>query len=243
MRKLKTALFTGISGIAIAGMITGANAADVYQPEPVAEPLPVPVAFDWTRFYVGLNAGYAFGDYDSDLGSVVAPLAVPNNIGGADGFVGGVQAGYNYQFNNNFVAGIEGEINYADVDDNFTVAAVGGNITGDAELEYFGTITGRLGFLATPGTLVYGKGGYAFGHVDVDVDQTAIGGGTASDSNFHHGWTVGAGVEQVVFDNVTLKVEYNYVDLGQEDFNVGLATPVEADLDTHVVRAGVNFHF
>lgn len=221
------------------GLTAGAvQAADVYTPEPVIAAEPLPAGFDWTRFYVGANAGWAWGEFDSDLAAVAAPLAVTNAFGDANGFTGGVQAGYNFQFSPRLVAGLEADFNFTDISDDATATdGAGTTVNADADLQYLGTLTGRIGFLPAPRTMVYAKGGYAVGRVEVDAT-------TGSDTNIHHGWTVGAGVEQAVWDSVSVRLEYGYVDLAERDFDLNLAGgDVSADFQAHTLRAGVNWLF
>src|SRR5215210_6078781 len=148
-----------LSSVALLGLTATALAADL--PRTVVAPPPVPVVavpvFTWTGFYVGVNAGYGFSDRDDDdlfnngfggsglsvqttagLAPVV-PLSGFNTFGlnGFDrrereGFVGGGQIGYNFQFTpgSGFVFGIEADIQYADFnrrdDDVFGVGGFGG---------------------------------------------------------------------------------------------------------------------
>ena len=85
-----------------------AAAADVARPQPAAPaPLVVPQpVFSWTGFYIGANAGYGWG-----TGQDAAGLA------GIDpkGWSAGGQAGFNYQFENNVVAGIEADLQGTDI--------------------------------------------------------------------------------------------------------------------------------
>jgi outer membrane immunogenic protein len=183
--------------------------------EPVAPaPYIAPAAFNWSGFYVGVNAGYAFGgDFDIDA------------LDSADGFVGGAQAGYNFQFDP-IVVGIEGEIAYADVSDKFADL--------EGTLNWRGSVTPRLGF-AIDRFMPYLKGGLAFG--DVEVKDA-----TGKDDKTQLGWTVGAGAEYAVTDNVTVRAEYNYTDLGKDDFTTPAGT-VKAGYKGSDVRAGVNYKF
>src|ERR1700704_6531167 len=117
---------------------------------------------NWTGFYIGLHAGWAEGplnwiDSDTDQFPETAP-----DLGGpevlvvqtASGFLGGVQAGYNYQWNW-LVVGVEGEFSYADVNADTIVKFVDHY---HARTDYTGTIAGRVGF-AWNKLLFYGKGG------------------------------------------------------------------------------------
>ena len=111
---------------------------------------PVPV-FTWTGFYVGVNAGYGWGNDDNRGFGLV-------NRGNDDGgFVGGAQLGYNYQMGM-FVLGAETDIQYADLGGNFVVDGV----RYGSDNDWFGTARVRAG-LAFDRFMVYATGGVAYG--------------------------------------------------------------------------------
>ena len=124
-----------LSSVALVGFTAGAMAADL--PRRAAPPVFVPVpVFTWTGFYVGVNAGYAWNNSDNGdcfgcnaltvdtpaflLGSsapVVTFDALGLGAGGggsSDGWTGGFQIGYNYQFTPGagFVLGFEADIQW-----------------------------------------------------------------------------------------------------------------------------------
>lgn len=168
--------------------------------------------YNWTGFYLGLHAGYGFnGDFD----------AVSD---GANGFLGGIQGGYNAQFDA-IVFGLEGELSYSGVGDSFNGVS--------ADLNWKGAITPRLG-IAFDRFLPYVKAGIAFG--DVEFNNALF-----SESEMMAGWTVGLGVEYAVTNNLSVKVEYDYTDLGRDNF--ALAAGGQGGYDGHEVKAGVNFRF
>jgi outer membrane immunogenic protein len=184
--------------------------------------------YDWTGFYIGAQAGYVFAD---------------SNLGGdLDGFAGGIHAGYNYQVNN-WVFGVEAdaEISGADASGTVVLPAPAGLTAFDIENKWLGSVRGRIGY-AFDRVLVYGTGGVAFGGIDATATNGAI---VSSDDNSHIGWTVGAGVEVAVTNNVTARVEYRYTDLGDKDYS--FAAPVgNVNLDAgeiHAVRVGVSYKF
>ncbi len=192
-----------ISAAALALTAGSALAADLpaRKAEPLLPPPPPPM---WTGFYVGLNAGYNFaanGDVRSwnatitplnggPLGTLIDPG--PFSLGGSqghsqNGFLGGAQIGYNYQWGSNFVFGVETDIQGAGVRGSSRVGSLvstqysaGGvtlnlNAAGSSEvnagLDYLGTVRGRVGYLFTPTMLVYGTGGFAYGGAYARVTQ------------------------------------------------------------------------
>src|SRR5690242_19466111 len=76
---------------------------------------PGPEAFDWTGFYVGANAGYAWGNSDAD--GLYDGGDIQNGDFDPDGFIVGGQVGYNWQTNSNFVLGLEADLQYSDQHD------------------------------------------------------------------------------------------------------------------------------
>ncbi|CAA2140427.1 MULTISPECIES: porin family protein [Methylobacterium] len=262
---------TALAGIVIAG---SAFAADL--PRRAAPPVFVPVpVFTWTGAYFGINAGYGFDAgsnsdrYNLPAGSVLNGGPVnrvfnANSGNDLEGFVGGGQVGYNYQFTpgSGVVVGIEADAQYTDFGNktrtvNGTFSPVVGGLNGTTavrlpgnEMNFFGTVRGRIGY-AFDRTLVYGTGGFAYGD-----------GGTGSD-DFRTGYTAGGGIEYALptdsFFNffkssaVTLKVEGLYVNLEQEGrgnrsvynpaTNVLSLSPSAREAEFAVVRAGLNYKF
>ncbi|MEO1198217.1 MAG: outer membrane beta-barrel protein [Pseudomonadota bacterium] len=224
------------------GLLLGATsvqAADLLEVPPLEPPLLDVDPF--AGFYIGANLGWAWGEFPNNADHIALGLGfdVTDDLDDADGIFGGIQGGYNYTFDR-FLVGIEAEINLSDFSDDFNVAGV---VPGSADLDYFGMVTGRVGYIVHDAYLLYFKGGYAFGEAEADIDLAALGGDTFSDSNFHNGWTIGGGIEAAVFDGISVKLEYNYMDLESQDFELGLGTPVSAGFEAHMIRVGVNALF
>lgn len=206
---LATALFTALSA--------GAHAADAGMPMEEA-----PVTFNWTGFYVGVQGGYGWSDYDvySDF------LSLGTTTDGDSGFAG-VMAGFNYQMDS-FVLGAEADINKSWDDPSITL----GGFAIEGDLEWFGSVRGRAG-VAFDRTMVYATGGVAFARLKYD---TPIGDG---DLDFT-GWTLGAGVEHAMTDNVLLRGEYRYYDFG-DDVAPLATTTIEPTM--HTISVGVAYKF
>lgn len=198
---------------------------------------PVPYLYDWTGVYAGVHAGYFWGDMD---GSLQVPLGPGPGYGSdVEGFLLGGQVGANWQIHR-FVLGLEGDLAWSNADGSGTL---GGGGQAVPEMEWFGTIRGRAG-IAIDHILVYATGGVAF----ASIEQTLQGPGVmVSDENSHVGWTVGAGIEAGLTENLSAKVEYLYADFGEEPYNYGPAfavgLPLHTDLSGHIVRAGLNYRF
>lgn len=255
---LRTALLASVAAVAISA---SAQAADLPVSVPASVPQTVVPLYNWTGFYVGLNAGYSWmnGDARYTGGPAGALAVLPGGYGiEADGFIGGGQLGFNYQINQ-FVVGIEADIQYTDLEGRTTITSVfGGGATsiGTAStgLDWLGTVRGRVGF-AFDRFLVYATGGLAYGDVSISgstIDNFVPAFGYAgSRSETRTGWTLGGGVEWGFTQNVSVKLEYLYYDLGTVDLTLSPTTLGAAgtvltqrhDIDGHIIRAGVNFRF
>ncbi|WP_026304546.1 outer membrane protein [Kaistia granuli] len=248
---MKYLLRTATMASVLALGVVGAQAADLtYEPAPVA-----PEVFSWTGLYIGVHGGLGGGEFDSSFKDDWAPgwdnWSQQDN---AFGFFGGAQIGYNYQFAPNWVVGAEADLALANIEAKHDIVET--NDDGDyarqsTEVEWFGTIRGRLGY-AMDNVLFYGTGGAAYGSVKTSFDQGDDFGsydGAFSASDTQWGWTAGAGVEYAITKNVTLKAEYLYVDLGSADYTVSDDGPFFDDgtisLDTafHTLKAGLNYKF
>jgi outer membrane immunogenic protein len=201
-----------LTTVAVLGFATPALAADIPAAgEPVAPAYIAPAAFNWSGPYIGVHLGYGFnGEFN-------------HAIDGASGFIGGLQAGYNVQFDP-LVVGIEAEISYTDLSES------SGGI--EANLNWKGTIAPRIGF-AMDRFMPYVKAGLAVGSVEAsDVN---------SDDAVLWGWTAGVGAEYAVTNQVSIKAEYAYTDLGSETFSLPAATKV--GYSGSEVKIGLNYRF
>lgn len=204
-------------------------AADMGQPK-AAAPL------NWTGPYLGGQIGYGWSDPDYTYSGL------SHHSFSADGIVGGVTAGYNFQ-SGPFVYGLEGDLSFSDIHGD-SLATPGGApcyIEGcSAKVPWFGTVRGRVGY-AYDSFLPYVTGGLAFGKVEGSADLGACASATCGFDKTKAGWTVGGGLEWRVDQRWSVKAEYLYVDLGKPDFNASSVTA--NDIAFHTVRLGVNFHF
>jgi outer membrane immunogenic protein len=142
-----------------------------------------------------------------------------SNSQNIDGAIGGVQTGYNYQFGA-WVWGLETDFQASGQKGGSTFTGVLPltSITTDDKLDWFGTVRGRLGVLATPNVLFYGTGGAAYGLVKNSATITVAGlSAVASSSDLRAGWTAGGGVEGALGGGWSAKLEYLYMDLGRTE--------------------------
>jgi outer membrane immunogenic protein len=234
-----------------------ALAADLPSYKAPPPPPPPPAVFDWSGYHLGVSGGYAGGSasYQSNIyglvGGSVAFANVPSSFG-TSGYIVGVQSGVNWQLPNNIVLGYESDYNYTGVNSNNS-----GNYAGlalNSDLRWWGAERLRFGY-AFGRLLPYITGGLAYGQMHTNGVYNA--GGLlfpTSTSHWQAGWTVGAGVEYGLFNNVSVKAEYLYSSLqGTSGSSVGISslsfapvayrTFVGTSFDTHIARVGVNYHF
>ena len=230
------------AGLAVGAWSSCALAADLgpYNPPPRYEPVYEPVrehGYNWQGLYLGVNAGYGWGN--DNASTFVGPATASGGVN-PSGWFGGGQIGYNAQFNA-LVLGLEADLQGADISD--TTALAGGAFTqATTDIEWFSTLRGRVGYAAGP-ALLYVTGGWAFADVNTSVNQT-IGPNSVGMSNddIKTGYTLGGGVEWAFAPNWSLKSEYLYVDLGKDTFSTPVGT-YTTDTDFHTARVGLNYRF
>ena len=255
-----------LSTLAAVPAVAADMAARPYTKAPAMIPSPI---YNWTGFYIGGNAGYHFGDRTDIVttGQAAANLATvadgrrnPLVNQNRDGFIGGVQMGYNWQTSPNWVFGLEADIQYVDV--NRTLNALG--TTGlannfSSRIDYLGTARARVGY-TWGATMLYGTGGLAYAGVNNSAAFSSAGVGGAAgpvaffgeERTIRTGYTVGGGIEHMFTPNWSIKGEYLYYDLGRTNLAVNLlpgATGVGTGYNTsirndgHIARVGLNYKF
>jgi outer membrane immunogenic protein len=221
---------------------------------------PPPPVFSWTGGYIGLNAGYGFGDPGIALiglggagwGAYYPPLGGYNFT--RSGFTGGEQSGFNYQLGS-FVLGVEGDFQYSDIGGGSYTTGTGFGgyaVTLRQRMDWFGTDRVRLGFTPMDRLLLYATGGLAVGRIST-ASQLDFTGATHYDQyggQTRAGWTAGAGVEYALTNNWSVKVEYLYYDLGTTTLiangnppNPPYQTQTNFPARGSIVRAGINYKF
>jgi outer membrane immunogenic protein len=229
-----TALAVIFAGLSSGGSIDVASAADLAM-KPADPIAPVAAPFDWTGPYVGLHAGYGWGKEHDDLSEngVGAPTGPTGDNFSLSGFIGGAHAGYNYQFANQFVLGVEGDIDYSNLngDTHFTNPAPG---TIKFKTEWQGSARLRAGY-AIDNFLLYATGGIAFANAELKVNGS-------SDTNTHFGWTVGAGAEYAFTQNWIGRAEVRYSDFNKQGYDTSFGR-VKADFNETTATLGVSYKF
>jgi outer membrane immunogenic protein len=228
-------IFTSTRAIAIAAfgvlaLSTAASAADLPSTQPYAAV--APVGFSWTGFYLGAQAGYGWGEGESDIAGFGYDV---------DGWTAGIYGGYNHQFTNGVVVGLEADINYADFNGSGAGVGAFGAFSQTTDINWDGAVRARLGY-GFDRFLVYVAGGVAF--ADIDVDTFGAGGALVGSGNDTAvGWTIGAGVEAAVTQNLAVRAEYRYTNYDDVEFDVAGTTFGDNSIDNHKVLVGVSYKF
>jgi outer membrane immunogenic protein len=253
MRRLVVAgvLASAIATLMATQMATQVLASDLPTPAPPPRapaayvPAVVAQVYNWGGFYFGANAGYGFG---------TSNWTDPNNHSGLgstgdfslSGFVVGPTVGVNFQ-TDAFVYGAEADFDGSWIHGGSSNAFCGTNVGfpgGQCDTKSFFISTGRARFgYAADRVLFYGTGGAALGDVSPGINNSF-------QRQNRFGWTAGAGIEAAFTDNLTARIEYLFVDLGDAScnttLNCGLDKPGIVANDTvkfssSIIRLGVDY--
>jgi outer membrane immunogenic protein len=241
---MKKTITISVSALALLAAAQ-ANAADTYRaPDGVSYKDTPYIAANWSGWYVGVNGGYAWAgskqfvntDNNSEPFSGLSP----------DGGFGGGQLGYNFQgfIYPNLLVGIEADIQDAGIADK---AGYSSFYNYRSNLDYFGTVRGRLGY-TYGSTLFYFTGGFAYGGIEKVTNAYGSGFLDAKLNTVATGYVLGGGLEYKLTPKWSLKAEYQYLNFGKNDVCAspafqcfGASNPTKDD-DYHTVRVGLNYH-
>ncbi len=256
------------AGLGVSG---AAMAADLYSGGGMKDAPVIPVS-TWTGFYFGVNTGLLWNANKDKLDatavhdySVFYSASAPTSESETSGGFGGGQIGYNWQ-SKRLIFGIETDLQRALAHDKAATSPAiassfccfsAGTAISKSELDWFGTVRGRLGYLLMPNTLVYATGGFAYGG---GSDKLAIL-NTNDSANFDSqsvtsdktltGYTIGGGAEYAISPVWSIKAEYQYLDLGSTSLTASAVAQAEVDHadgalkvdhQYHTFRLGMNYH-
>jgi len=253
--------------VSVVALIAGqAQAADVVQTYDEPEVASVgSQTFSWEGFYLGAQAGGSWGNTDASLDYHPSGGATERLYGlslDPDGFVGGFYAGYNFDIGNDLILGLETDFVWGNVEDNTGYQTV--NIDPSLDVvgrigvkqKWAGATRVRAGY-AMDRFLPYVAAGVAYtkleGRINGWGEDPATGNKIADSDVFgkdHEtftGWTLGAGADYAMTDNVLLRLEYRYADYGKktwrEDIGGGDAASLRIDHTAHDLRVGIAYKF
>lgn len=237
-------------GLATSTLLAPAHAADMAVPGPSYYPKSFPplAIYDWTGIYIGFHVGGGMLT-DSVNQNDVSPnnfnLAGSGNLRPA-GVIGGGQVGASYEFAP-WVVGIEGSGTASGIQGSTLIAcsAACSDERFTSEASWFAALTGRFGYAAND-WLFYGKAGGAWMHVtytEALLNASGITVATQGVTANRTGFTVGAGIEFGLVENLSAKVEYDFYDFGTKNYNFAEITPVSVRSDVHALTVGLNYKF
>jgi outer membrane immunogenic protein len=264
MRRLGPGLLVGIA-VAASALATAASAADLPAPAAPAYTPPVyrPVIYDWTGIYGGLHLGA--GALDDQVTTTTTTLLQPaGTVTKLSPFsvVSGAQAGFNVEFAP-FVVGAEGTFTWSNISGTQVIPSLLPTISEQSisTPRWYATATGKIGFAAND-FLFYAKGGAASMNVHY-TQAPAVGGGQTSQTiiDARSGFTVGGGIEFGMTENLSARIEYDFLDFGTKSYNftnlsfvpagsaagtaptpIG-AFPVSIRSITQLITVGLNYRF
>jgi outer membrane immunogenic protein len=200
-------------------------------------------AGDWNGVYFGINGGGGWATATNNYGASM-DSAPPIKSGG---WLAGGQLGYNWQYANNAVVGLEASADYAALSGTSTATFDPGggggpvNATNKQTLDELGQFRAKVGFAAGP-VMPYISGGVAFGRGTLSVSGGPTATGSASKT--FTGWTAGGGAEIALGEHWSLRADYSYVDLGTQNFTVpGPGGGTNVHLTANIVTGGLNLRW
>ncbi|MEO0991109.1 MAG: autotransporter outer membrane beta-barrel domain-containing protein [Pseudomonadota bacterium] len=191
-------------------------------PEPIAPeavvqaPLPVPAPF-WEGGYVGGQLGYGFSSLELGAGDT-------RNIDDANGFIGGLMAGYLFSVGNGWYVGPEIQYDFMDL----TIEDPDNGAT--ADFDEMARLKLRAGREVGPG-LLYGSLGAAFASIG-EGNLNSLDDLTGDDT----GYLFGIGYDVPVSDRFSVGAEYMYHifdDIGDSG----------AEVDVNTIHLRGSYHF
>jgi outer membrane immunogenic protein len=198
-----------------------ASAADI----PIKSMPPVIRLYNWTGFYVGAQIGALWSGGDSRWDPSFGANTITQNLKD-NSFAGGFQAGYNYTFAPNWVAGVEADWSWTNNKSsgttNWTLLGTSTPTPGftilSRKIDWLSTVRGRVGYTVTPQILLYATGGFAFANIKYDAiaSNTFNYSPTASLNAVKTGYSLGGGLEYALSNNWLLRGEYLFYRLGSE---------------------------
>jgi outer membrane immunogenic protein len=219
-----------ILGVAAALLLSaGPAAADGLPSKGAIKAAPVATGPNWNGFYVGVGIGA--GALVADKPVTIYGHEISSTEFGGEGVFGILTIGYDRVLRPGWVGGVFADYDFGSSISSDSSSFFGGSASIDQNHSW--AIGARLGFLTSPGTLVYGTVGYT----QTELDVFRFG------SETFDGYFVGAGIETFLRDNWTLKLEYRYSDFGSETVFDGGQFSAELDPSTHTARLVVSYKF
>jgi outer membrane immunogenic protein len=236
-------------GLALAALLAAgaANAADIFSAAPAYPSAFSPVPYyNWTGLYVGVNGGGGFSNpnwYDITDG-------VGGSYSATSGLIGGT-IGYNAETLAPFVLSEEVDLDASRF--HTTVSSTPVCSPGcEFRSDWVGTARLRFG-IAFDKFLPYVTGGLSFAQLSTDLNGTPFG----TQTKINMSWTAGVGLEYLLWDRWSAKVEYLYIDSSGISCNIACGqtnfpptaissggftqNSVSFNLHENIIRFGLNY--
>jgi len=157
-----------------------------------------------------------------DASRVAAPAAnFPHAASTAlNGFLGGGQVGYNVQMGA-WLVGAEIQGSAANIRGTGNCGVEGANCT--TKIDGLVTFAGRVGAIVMDRGLIYVKAGGAWAHDKLEANFAGLS-DLGSESGSRWGWMFGTGIEHLIMQKWSAKLEYNFVDLGTKDRTLAIVS-------------------
>ena len=256
MRRLSPGLLVGLA-VAASALATAASAADLPVPAAPAYTPPSyrPVIYDWTGIYGGvhLGAGLLEDQITTTTLTALQPSGTQTRLSPFS-VVAGAQAGFNYQIQQ-VVIGAEGTFTWSNISGtriNPSLIIPNFSETSISTPRWYATATGKIGFAAND-FLFYAKGGAAW--MSVNYTQTVSTGivnlSSQTITDTRSGYTAGGGIEFGMTENLSARLEYDYLNFGTKTYTFAnlntapapLVLPVAIRSSTSLISVGINYRF
>jgi len=195
-------------------------------------------------FYFGGHVGYIFGNATATLGDPLGQ-ATAGGSSSIGQLFGGVQAGYQATLPaSRWRIGVELDLSFMDSRDFAQVLSTRSTATGtaDEQLEYLGSVRGRLGYAFGAWT-PFVTGGLAFASTRWGLIDHTTGNEDATPGQWRLGWVVGGGVDYALDRRWSTRLEYLYTQLGLTGFSFPSSARYDTQYDIHRFRVGLDYHF
>jgi len=200
-------LLLGAVGLVAMGIATPVLAADLPAQTYKASPVMIPVAYDWSGVYVGVNGGWGNEHRCFDSITAAGVFVAADGCHNTSGGVAGGQVGYRFQ-NSSWVFGLEFQGDWANLKGS-NVSVINPAFSNRSRMDAFGLFTGQVGY-AMNTALLYLKGGAAVVADRYDILANGVVVASAAGDN-RWGGTIGAGVEFSFAPNWSAAVEYDHL--------------------------------
>lgn len=208
------------------------EAAEAPQDAPANE-----APYSWTGIYVGAAGGVSATVTKLNAGVNGANAGMINS---GQSLLGGAFGGYDWQWGDDAVIGFLGELDWMGAQSTASLNASGAGLSVTSRTNFAWNLLGRVGFLPTRTTLVYAVAGYTGQFVSTWGTATLGASGTSFQrDDYFNGWTVGPGIETVVYGGWTTRLEYRYTQLEERS----VVTGASIQPANHTIRAGLSYKF